>query len=41
MKGTNIVYVRQTWESLMDEEIYNQVPKKEIIKIPEYKYIEL
>jgi len=23
MKGTNIVYVRQTWESLMDEEIYN------------------
>lgn len=41
MKGTTIVYGRQTWESLMGEDIYNEIPKKEIIKTPEYKYIEL
>jgi hypothetical protein len=40
MKGTNIIYGRQTWGSLMDENIYNEIPKKEIIKTPEYKYIE-
>ncbi len=41
MKGTTIVYGRQTWESLIDEDIYNEIPKKEIIKTYEYKYIEL
>lgn len=28
MKGTTIVYGRQTWESLMGEDIYNEIPKK-------------
>ena len=36
MKGTAMVYGRQTWESLIKEDLYNYIPEKEIIKDPEY-----
>lgn len=36
-----MVYGHQTWESLIKEDLYNYIPEKEIIKDPEYIYIDI
>ena len=46
MKGSAMVYGRQTWESLtqlteMKEDIYNKILEKDTIKDPEYIYIDI
>ena len=41
MKGSAMVYGRHTWETLaqMNDDIYNKIQLKEMIKDPEYIYI--
>ena len=41
MKGTSMVYGVKTWESLIEEDIYNEIQENKIIKKPEYEYIEI
>ena len=41
MKGSCMVYGLKTWESLIEEDIYNEIPENKIIKKPEYEYIEI
>jgi len=36
-----MVYGRQTWETLAQEDIYNKIPVNETIKDPEYIYIDI
>ena len=41
MKGSAMVYGHHTWETLAQEDIYNEIPVKETIKDPKYIYIHL